>query len=195
LHLQGSDINFCPSISGSPKDCDPIVAATLYCQRSGYDRAIDFIGPVPSNSTVAMQLVMDGKPRPVWNTTGGTMERCEAKDGKTCSALAMVYCIRDMLFVNPRVDGKPLDWCATTNGKKECGREAARAFCVRNGFSHGAWTWNGPADTQEVDAQGYRRPAKLDTVAVDESNSKGPGKVCNSKQEECKTFYSINCEK
>jgi hypothetical protein len=107
----------------------------------------------------------------------------------------MVYCIREKMFVNPTADGKPLDWCAVTkDGKKECGKEAATAFCVRNGFSHGAWTWNGPAATEATDAKGYRNLAKLDTVSLDASNWSGPGKVCNSKQEECKTFYSINCE-
>lgn len=119
------------------------------------------------------------------------MERCEAKDGQTCSALAMVYCIHEKMFVSPQVDGKPLDWCATTDGKIECGREAARAYCVRNGFSHGAWAWNGPART--ADANGAA--AKLETVSLDASNWSSPGKVCDSKQEECQTFYSINCEK
>lgn len=190
--LQGESINFCPSVSGPAQDCDPIIAATLYCQRSGYDRATGFMGPVPAASTVAMQLMLDGKPRPVWNTTEGVMERCEATDGKTCSALSMVYCIREKMSVNPQVEGKPLDWCANTaDGKKECGREAARAFCVRNSFSHGAWSWNGPAGT--VDADGAA--AKLDTVSLDSSNLNGPGKVCDSKQEECQTFHSINCEK
>ena len=195
VHTQGVDINFCPSTSGDPKDCDPIVAANLYCQRSGYDRATYFLGPIPANSTVAMRLTVAGKPRPVWNTTEGVMERCEAKGGKTCSAFRMVYCIREKMFVNPTVDGKPLDWCAITkDGKKECGKEAASAFCVRNGFSHGAWAWNGPAATETTYAEGYPKPYKVDTVSLDASDSKSPGKVCNSKQEECKTFSSINCE-
>lgn len=190
--LQGKDINFCPSVSGPAEDCDPIIAATLYCQRRGYDRATGFMGPVPATSTVAMQLMLDGEPRPVWNTTGGVMERCEAKDGKTCDALSMVYCIREKMFVDPKVDGKPLDWCdITKDGEKECGREAARTFCVRNGFSHGAWSWNGPGVT--VDADGAT--AKLDNVSLDASDPSGSGKVCDSKQGECPTFYSINCEK
>jgi len=184
----GVPINFCPSVSRPAKFCDPIVAASLYCQRAGYDRATHFEGPVPAKSTVAMQLMLNGEPRPLWNTTGGTMERCEATSGKTCSTFKMIYCIHDKMFVRPTVDGKPLDWCATKDGKQECGREAADAFCVRNGFSHGAWSFNGPAVS--TDSNG----AKQDTVALDANKWTAPGKVCDSKKGGCTTFYSINCE-
>jgi hypothetical protein len=145
-----------------------------------------------------MQLMLDGKPRPVWNTTGGVMERCEAEDGKTCSALGMVECIDDKMYTNPQVDGKPLDWCTTTaDGTKSCGGGVAWDFCARMGALHGTWAWNGPADAFAVDAKGVR--TELDTVSLDLKDFKGPaGKIpvkvaCNGKQGECKTFYSINC--
>lgn len=186
--LQGVPINFCPSVSRPAKFCDPIYAASLYCQRAGYDRATHYTGPVPANSTVAMQLMMNGEPRPVWNTTGGVMERCEAKNGKTCSTFGMIYCIHDKMFVSPMVDGKALDWCATRDGKTECGKAAADAFCERNGFSHGAWSFKGP--TGSLDSKGN----KQDTVSIDARKRDAPGKVCNSKQGDCQTFVSINCE-
>lgn len=111
------------------------------------------------------------------------MERCEAKDGKTCSALGMVDCLRDKMYTSPKVDGKPLDWCTTTaNGATECGRKVAWWFCARNGALHGTWAWNGPTD------------AELGTVSLDPIDFKGPVKTaCDGKQGECKTFFSINC--
>lgn len=189
--MQGVPIDFCPSLSSKPEECG-IPAATLYCQRAGYDRATYFEGPVSANETVAMQLMMDGEPRPVWNTTGGQMKKCQATAGRNCSTFFMVYCIHDKMFENPTVNGTALDWCATVDGTKDCGRAAADLFCVCNGFSHGAWAFSGPMTSIDPKGRGQ------DTISLNSqaqlSSGDGTSKVCSSKPNSCNTFVSISCE-
>lgn len=124
------------------------------------------------------------------------MERCEAKNGKTCSTFRTINCIHDKMFIRPKVDGKSLDWCATTkDGKQDCGKAAANAFCIRNGFSHGAWSFNGPFESKVFEGSAY---VGQDTVALDADDGYAPAsklKVCDSKKGDCTTFISINCEK
>jgi hypothetical protein len=102
---------------------------------------------------------------------------CEASNGKNCLTFVAVNCIREKLFLDPRVEGKVLDWCL--EGDTKCGREAANDFCIKQGFSHGSWSYGGP----------------YFTALGDDTIQPKTGRVCNSKTEKCQAFSSIFCEK
>jgi hypothetical protein len=188
--LQGVPINYCPTVDGDPKDCDAALAATLYCYRLGYamsGQAVLYKGPKPVKETVALALMLDGKQRPPWNTTGGVMEKCETKGNKTCYTFESLHCVDTKFFLAPKVDGIPLDWCTDQNRTADCGKAAARAFCNNNGFDQ-AESWNGPIPTKEFPSYtwvGFGN--NTDTVTA------AGKKACDSKKGECNTFLSINC--
>lgn len=148
--------------SGEPEECG-LPAADAWCKNIGYDRTIGFEGPTLSllaKKTLAVNSALT----------------CEASGGKNCSTFQTVNCIREKLFLDPTVEGKLLDWCL--EGDKGCGREAATSFCVKQGFSHGSWSYGGPY------LSSFRDTYQPKT-----------GRVCSSKTGKCQAFSSIFCEK
>lgn len=179
--LQGIPVNFCPSASGQAKDCDASAAASLFCRSVGYVSATKFSGPVPADSTVALQVMADGKLLPAWTTTAAMIEGCGAEVGKTCSTFSSVDCVGARTYANPVIDGKPLDWCMTDpNGAKVCGKDAANGWCVRTFSFRGVVAVSGPMRTA------------LDTVQLG-ADGKDAKLACNGKQGGCQTFQNITC--
>jgi len=101
-------------------------------------------------------------------------------DGKNCSTFVAINCIREKLFVRPTVDGTLLDWCL--EGNTGCGWPAASAFCVSQGFSHGAWAFGGPYEP-------------VGGGAMFQTVQPKTNQTCDSKREKCQAFANISCEK
>jgi len=181
VSYKGTPVNFCPSASGQAKDCDASAAASLFCRSVGYVSATKFSGPVPADSTVALQVMADGKPRLIWTTTAAMIEGCQSNDGKACSTFSSIECVGARTYANPVIDGKPLDWCMTTaDGTKACGKDAANGWCVRTSSFRGVVAVSGPVRTA------------LDTVQLDGSG-RDAKPACNGKGGGCQAFQNITC--
>lgn len=162
--FQGLRLDYCSTTpnNGSAEDCGQ-PAADAWCRALGYDLTTGFTGPTPvdpGNKTLAI----------------ASNQTCEATPGRNCSTFVVINCIRSKLFLDPTVNGTLLDWCV--DGDKGCGREAANAFCIKQGFSHGSWSYGGPY------VSGFRDTIQPTT-----------GRVCDSKAEKCQAFSSIFCER
>jgi len=161
LKIQGGLLDYC--LTSDVGDGCGTPAAEAWCKSLGYDRALGITGPVPApagNKTVTIQ----------------SREECVVgSGGKNCSTFLTINCIREKLFVDPSVDGKLLDWCL--EGNTGCGRPAASAFCVSQGFSHGAWAFGGPYQPS------------VDAIVLQPKT----GRTCDSQREKCQAFSSIFC--
>lgn len=162
--MQGTPLDYCSTLSPTAGCGAP--AADMWCKNFGYDRAVGFTGPTPVTSGAKTTAVQSKEQCDPSTTSGG------------CSTFVAINCIREKLFIDPRVDGKLLDWC-TEGSDKGCGREAASAFCVSQGFSHGAWSYGGPY-TPSIDEDTFQPKTK---------------RTCSGKTETCQAFSTIWCEK
>jgi hypothetical protein len=156
-------LDYCTTPNSAKLEECGLAAADAWCRNFGYDRTTGFTGPTPVSSGAKTLAVSS-------NLT------CEAANGKNCSTFVAVNCIREKLFLAPKVEGKVLDWCV--EGDKGCGREAANDFCFKQGFSHGSWSYGGPYLSSFSDTYQPKN-----------------GRVCNSRTEKCQAFSSIFCER
>ena len=109
--------------------------------------------------------------------------KCKGNPHETCGGFwsNSVYKIIDhkdiileKLFKNPKVKGYALDWCKYPG--KNCGKEAADAFCVMMGFSYAS-------DWEKEPEIGAKNP----TYII------GTGEICKFRR--CDSFKYIRCTK
>jgi hypothetical protein len=133
--------------------------AKAFCNRSDYAEMISFKSARVGPDEITRIFMTDTV--------------CE---GELCSAITEVICakpyLKSQIFINPGANGYRIDQCR--EWEQNCGKPAADAFCVNNGFAYSKHVYPD------------FKPGKTTTRVI------GSGEICD--QPFCAGFYKIICE-
>jgi hypothetical protein len=124
-------------------------AATAWCKSNAYDRSVGVQQAPDIGATAPTKLIATGEVCDQSYCDGFASITCAkaelptapppitpeapAADAEVPAAAPVVAKAADEVFKNPMHEGIRLNWCL--NGQSGCGKKAAEAWCVQQGFS------------------------------------------------------------
>ena len=130
------------------KGCGPD-AATAWCKSNAYDHSVNVQQAPDIGASAPTKLIATGEVCDQSYCDGFTSITCAtaelptapppttpespAADADVPAAAPVVAKTADEMFKNPMHEGVRLNWCL--NGQSGCGKKAAEAWCVQQGFS------------------------------------------------------------
>ena len=122
-------------------------AATAWCKSNAYDRSVNVQQAPDIGASAPTKLIATGEVCDQSYCDGFASITCvavelpaspppaaaEATEAEAPTPLPQVAKTADEMFKNPMHEGVRLNWCL--NGQSGCGKKAAEAWCVQQGFS------------------------------------------------------------